>query len=191
MKQMNNTKQITIAGFGGQGVMFLGQMLAYLGNEKEFNSLWYPSYGPETRGGTANCAVTVSNQNINSPVFSKADTLIILNEPSLKKFADKIKEGGTLLYNSSLITEKVEKENVNVYGLPVNELATELGNLQIANMIMLGAYLELNQEYSPELVQKVLINRLGEKRKGLLEINLKAINLGKEYLRKLKDNERL
>lgn len=184
---MNNIKQITIAGFGGQGVMFLGQMLAYLSNEKGLNSLWYPSYGPETRGGTANCAVTMSSSKINSPVFSEANTLIILNKPSLDKFSDKVKSEGDLLYNSSLIKEEVIKEKVNVYPIPINDLAKELGNLQISNMIMLGAYLELNPDFSQSLVEKVLIDRLGDKRKGLLDINLKAISVGKEQIRKLKN----
>lgn len=185
---MNNIKQITIAGFGGQGVMLLGQMLAHLGNEKGLNSLWYPSYGPETRGGTANCAITISESPINSPVFSSADTLIILNKPSLDKFSKKIKNGGDLLYNSSLIKDDVKETNINVYPLPVNDLALSLGNAQIANMIMLGAYLELTKEFSSKLVKEVLTNLLGERRKHLVEINLKAIETGKDEIRKLKEN---
>lgn len=189
---MINTKQITIAGFGGQGVMFLGQMLAHLGNEQGLNSLWFPSYGPETRGGTANCAVTISKRTINSPVFSKADTLIILNEPSLDKFSKKIKKDGALLYNSSLIKDNVKNDEVNIYPLPINDLAAKIGNPQIANMIMLGAYLELTKEFADELVKKVLIMLLGEKRKHLLEINLEAIQTGKNIIRKIKkDNEKL
>lgn len=180
------TKQIIVAGFGGQGVMFLGQMLAFLGTEKGQNSLWYPSYGPETRGGTANCSITVSNAVINSPVFSEADTLIILNKPSLDKFEDKIKNNGDILINSSLITDEVKKDNANVYPLPINELAQELGNPQAANMIMLGAYLELNQEFPKELVEKVLKDRLGQRRMSFFDINMKAISTGQEYIRKLK-----
>lgn len=183
---MINTKQVTVAGFGGQGVMLLGQMLAYIGTEEGLNSLWYPSYGPETRGGTANCAVTVSSETINSPVFSEASTLIILNKPSLDKFIDKIKDGGDLLYNSSLIEEVVKKDKVNVYPIPVNDMAVELGNLRVANMIMLGAYLELNPKYSFETVLKVLKEVLGERRKHLVEINVKAIEEGQKYIRKLK-----
>ncbi|NLN50282.1 MAG: 2-oxoacid:ferredoxin oxidoreductase subunit gamma [Acholeplasmataceae bacterium] len=183
---MNKTKQITIAGFGGQGVMFLGQMLAHLGNEAGLNSLWYPSYGPETRGGTANCAVTLSDKKINSPIFSEANTLFILNKPSLDKFIDKVYSGGTILYNSSLIKEEVIKKDVNVYPLPINDLATELGNIRVANMIMFGAYLELNQDFSDKLVEKVLISILGEGKKDLVKINLEAIALGKEFIREMK-----
>lgn len=180
------SKQVIVAGFGGQGVMFLGQMLAYLGTEKGENSLWYPSYGPETRGGTANCSITISKQLINSPVFSEADTLVILNKPSLDKFREKIKEDGDIIYNSSLILEDFKCEKGNVYPIPVNELAVELGNLQVANMIMLGAYLELNQEFPQDLVEKVLKDRLGERRMSFFEINMKAISTGQEYIRKLK-----
>lgn len=189
---MIDTRQITIAGFGGQGVMFLGQMLAHLGNEEGLNSLWFPSYGPETRGGTANCAVTISKKTINSPVFSEADTLIILNEPSLEKFCKKIKKGGDLLYNSSLIKDVVENGEINVYPLPINDLAAKMGNPQIANMIMLGGYLELTKEFTDALVKEVLKTLLGEKRKHLLEINLEAIQTGKNIIRKIKkDYEKL
>lgn len=186
---MTKTRQITIAGFGGQGVMFLGQLLAHLGNEKGLNSLWYPSYGPETRGGTANCAITISKDKINSPVFSSADTLIILNEPSLDKFSKKIKKEGDLLYNSSLIKEEINNPNINVYPLPINDVATSLGNPQIANMVILGAYLELTKEFQEQLVIDVLKKLLGERRKHLLEINLKAIAEGKKIIRELKKQE--
>lgn len=189
---MNKTKQITIAGFGGQGVMLLGQMLAHLGNEHGLNSLWYPSYGPETRGGTANCAITLSETEINSPVFSEADTLIILNEPSLNKFKTKIKSGGDLLYNSSLIKGTITNDEINIYPLPVNDLAIDLGNIRTANMIMLGAFLELNKTFSDDLVENVLKELLGERRKHLLDINLKAIYEGKNQIRKMKKiNEKL
>lgn len=184
---MNDTRQITIAGFGGQGVMLLGQMFAHLANETVKNSLWYPSYGPETRGGTANCAVTISNVDINSPVFSKADTVIALNKPSLDKFIDKIYDEGQLLFNSSLINEKVIKENVNVFPIPINDIALKLGNIRVANMVMLGAYLELNKTFPLDVVHNVLIDTLGERRKAHFEINKKAIEEGMKYIRELKD----
>ncbi len=183
---MNKTRQITIAGFGGQGVMLLGQMLAQLGNEMGLNSLWYPSYGPETRGGTANCAVTISDVDINSPVFSKADTVVVLNRPSLDKFIDRITDGGELLYNSSLVPEEVKKDNARVYPIPVNDMAMELGNIRVANMIMLGAYLELNPDFCQEQVHKVLVETLGERRKEFVDINVKAINLGRKFIKEFK-----
>lgn len=182
---MNKAKRITIAGFGGQGVMMIGQMLAYAGNEAEIISLWFPSYGPETRGGTANCSVTLSPTLINSPVFSKADTLIVLNKPSLTKFWDKVEKDGTLIYNASLITEDVSRNDCFAYGIPANDLAQELGNPKVANMIILGAYLFLNPDFSNEIIEHVLTKILGSGKQHLVDINLLAIQKGKEYISKL------
>jgi len=182
---MNKTKRITIAGFGGQGVMMIGQVLAYAGTEAELNSLWYPSYGPETRGGTANCSVTISPTLINSPVFSKADTLIVLNKPSLAKYFDKILEGGEIIYNSSLIDGEVKKDHVRVYPVPANDMAAELGNTKVANMVILGAYLQLNDDFSDEIIEEVLKHILGANKQQYLEINLKAIRMGKEFVSKM------
>ena len=182
---MNKAKRITIAGFGGQGVMMIGQMLAYAGNEADVNSLWFPSYGPETRGGTANCSVTLSPVLINSPVFSKADTLIIMNKPSLTKFWDKVEQNGVLLYNSSLINEEVKRDDCQIYGIPVVDLALELGNIKVANMIILGAYLFLNPDFSDDIIQKVLVKILGQGKQHLVDINIKAIQVGKDYISKL------
>lgn len=183
---MNKTRQITIAGFGGQGVMLLGQMFAQLANKTGQNTLWYPSYGPETRGGTANCAVTMSNVEINSPVFSQANTVIALNKPSLDKFINRIYDGGQLLYNSSLVKEEVIKDDVEVYPIPANDIAMKLGNLRVANMVMLGAYLQLNKSFSLEIVYEVLTEILGERRKAHLEINQQAITEGMNFIKEFK-----
>lgn len=182
---MEKFKTITVAGFGGQGVMMIGQMIAYSGNEEGLNTLWYPSYGPETRGGTANCSVTVSSKLINSPVFSKASTIIIMNKPSLEKFVDKVIDGGEIIYNSSLIDIKLKKEKVRCYPIPANDLALELGNMRVSNMVILGAYLGLNKEFSLETVFKVLDKMLGEKKRDLLDINILAINKGIDYVSKM------
>ncbi|MGD9605298.1 MAG: 2-oxoacid:acceptor oxidoreductase family protein [Bacilli bacterium] len=182
---MNKAKRITVAGFGGQGVMMIGQMLAYAGNEADLNSLWFPSYGPETRGGTANCSVTISPVLINSPVFSKADTLIIMNKPSLTKFWDKIEKGGDLIYNSSLIIDEVKRDDCRVFGIPAVDLALELGNIKVANMIVFGAYMYLNPDFSDEIIQKVLTKILGQGKQHLVDINVKAIQIGKDYISKL------
>lgn len=172
---MNRIERITVAGFGGQGVMMLGQVLAYTANEKGYNALWHPSYGPETRGGTANCSVIISDQSINSPIFSKADTLIILNRPSLEKFKNKLHQDGILIYNSSLIQENI---NEQAYPVSANDLALELGNSRVANMIMLGAYLALKPHFSIEEVFKALKTYLGPEKENLFEINYRALNLG-------------
>lgn len=176
-------KQITIAGFGGQGVMLLGQTLAHAGNEVGLNTLWFPSYGPETRGGTANCGVTISDEPINSPVFSKATTLIMLNEPSLQKFLDKVVDGGEIIYNASLVSDEVKVENVRLYPIKANEIAMEMGNVRIANMIMLGAYLALNEEIPFDKIVESLEELFGERRKHLMEINIEALKKGMECIK--------
>ncbi|MDD4000697.1 MAG: 2-oxoacid:acceptor oxidoreductase family protein [Bacilli bacterium] len=172
---MNKAERIIIAGFGGQGVMMLGQLLAYAANEKGYHCLWHPAYGPETRGGTANCSVIISPKPINSPVFSKADTLIAMNRPSLDKFISKLSEDGILIYNSSLIELE---ESEQYYPVLANDLARELSNPKVANMIILGAYLSLKPLFTLPEIHSVLKEFLGESKANLLEIDIKAINLG-------------
>lgn len=179
---MSRTEKVTVAGFGGQGVMLVGQMLAYAGNDAGKNSLWYPSYGPETRGGTANCAVTISDKEIYSPVFSKADTLIIFNGPSMDKFISKMKVDGNLFYNSSLITNVPARVDVNIYPVPMNELAETLGNQKVANMVMLGAYLEVTKLFDDQVIHEVLGKMLKSK-PALIDINIKAIAMGRTYIK--------
>lgn len=179
---MNSAKNIKVAGFGGQGVMMFGQMLAYSATYDELNGLWFPSYGPETRGGTANCSVIVSKDQINSPVFKNANHLIAFNLPSLEKFKERVSEGGLILYNSTLIAGKVSCKNGLAIGVPINDIATELGSVQVANMVMLGAYMQLTKMFSDETITNVLIKFLGEKKAHMLEINLQAINAGKNFI---------
>lgn len=175
-------ERITIAGFGGQGVMLIGQLLAYAGNEEKKNTLWFPSYGPETRGGTANCAVTISDEQINSPVFSKANTLIAMNLPSLDKFSSKVLDDGNIIYNSSLIKDKELVTKASVYKVPANELAQTLENPKVANMIVLGAYLQITKLFDDEIVLKVLGKLFGEEKQHLLAINKVALKTGREYI---------
>ncbi len=171
-------RTIRISGFGGQGVMLTGQLLAHAANEQGLYSLWVPTYGPETRGGTANCSITVSDQPIYSPVFSKSDDLLIFNEPSLSKFGKNVKDGGNLFYNSSLIKHDVKYDHVNVFPVPMSELAISLEMLQVANMVMLGAYLKKVDLFKEEVILESLKHFLGAKKVGLLPINQKAIALG-------------
>jgi 2-oxoglutarate ferredoxin oxidoreductase subunit gamma len=180
---MNKAHKITIAGFGGQGVMMLGQMLAYAGNEVNLNTLWFPAYGPETRGGTANCAVIISPQDINSPVFAKADCLIVFNKPSFDKFVNKVENNGVIFYNSSLISD-VSVNNLAL-GIPVNDIASQLGNAKVINMVMLGAYLEHFQTFSQEIIEKVLIKMLGKDKAAMVDINLQALKAGREFVKNL------
>ena len=137
------TERVICAGFGGQGVMSMGQLLTYAGMLEEKEVSWLPSYGPEMRGGTANCSVTISDMPVGSPVITDdATCAIVMNLPSLDKFENDVVAGGKVLVNSSLIEKKVQTTDVDAYYIPANEIALELGNPRVANMIMLGAYLE-------------------------------------------------
>ncbi len=179
---MRSAVNVKVAGFGGQGVMMFGQILAYSATKDGINGLWFPSYGPETRGGTANCSVIVSEETINSPVFKNANHCIIFNLPSLDKFRSNVETNGLILYNSSLIEEKVNEPNLTCVGVPINDIAIELGNAKVANMVMMGAYLELTHLFSDKTILAIIEKILGEKKADLVEINVKAIEAGKQYI---------
>ena len=176
------TEKIIIAGFGGQGIMSLGQMLCYSGMEEGREVSWLPSYGPEMRGGTANCHVIVSDENVASPIVSIADTAIVMNLPSLDKFESRIKKGGRLFINSSLIDRKAQRDDIEVYYIPANDIANGLGNSRVAGMVVMGAYLKKTGTVKPESVIKSLKKVLGEKKAGLIPINEKALNAGGELV---------
>ncbi len=171
-------RTIRVAGFGGQGVMLTGQLMAHAATKQGLYSLWVPTYGPETRGGTANCSVTISDHPIYSPVFQKSDDLLIFNEPSLTKFGDKVKPGGNLFFNSSLIKHDFKHDGYNAFGVPMTELAGSLDKPQVANMVMLGAYLNKVNIFKEEVIIESLKYFLGEKKVGMLPVNEKAITLG-------------
>ncbi len=175
-------RTIRISGFGGQGVMLTGQLLAYAANKQGLYSLWVPTYGPETRGGTANCSITISDKPIYSPVFQKSDDLIIFNEPSLAKFGHKIKPGGNLFYNSSLIKPVTEPTDIQIYAVPMSELAQSLDKPQVANMVMLGAYLKKTNIFKEEAIIESLKYLLGTKKVGMVPINQTALAIGFEAL---------
>jgi 2-oxoglutarate ferredoxin oxidoreductase subunit gamma len=177
------TRTIRIAGFGGQGVMLTGQLLAYAANMQGLYSLWVPSYGPETRGGTANCSITISDKPIYSPVFKKSDDLIIFNEPSLAKFKDRINTNGNLFYNASLIKDDIKIDYVNCYAIPMNDIALGLEKPQVANMVMLGAYLKKINVFKEQTIIDSLEYMLGKKKKDMIPINQKAMSLGAELIK--------
>ncbi|MBP7913644.1 MAG: 2-oxoacid:acceptor oxidoreductase family protein, partial [Proteocatella sp.] len=132
--------KVICAGFGGQGVMSMGQLLAYAGMIEDKYVSWLPSYGPEMRGGTANCGVTVSDEEIGSPIITNdADIAIVMNLPSLIKFEKDVKPGGKIFINSSLIEKKVERTDIEVYYIDANKIAADIGNIKAANLVMLGA----------------------------------------------------
>lgn len=169
--------KIVIAGFGGQGVMFLGKVLAYTGMDSDLDLCWIPSYGPEMRGGTANCSVILSDGEIHSPVIDKADAAIVMNMPAYEKFAPRVKPGGVLIVNSSLANIENHRDDIKVVKVPATDLANELGSPKIGNMICLGALLPHLSLVDSENIEKV-IKKLTGKRPEMLEVNMAAIQKG-------------
>jgi 2-oxoglutarate ferredoxin oxidoreductase subunit gamma len=176
------TEKIIIAGFGGQGIMSLGQVLCYSGMKEGRSVSWLPSYGPEMRGGTANCHVIVSDDDVASPIVSMADAVIAMNLPSLDKFESRVKPGGRLFINSSLIHKKAVRDDIEVYYIPANEMAVELGNSRVAGMVILGAYLEKAHTVSTDSVMESLKKVLGKKKESLIPINRKAMQQGEALI---------
>jgi len=172
-------EKVICAGFGGQGVMSMGRLLAYTGMQVGREVSWLPSYGPEMRGGTANCHVMVSDSPIGSPVISSdASTLIAMNFPSMVKFVPDLIGGGLLMYNSSLISEAPDRDDVTVVGVQANEIAGEVGNLKVANMVMLGAYLAVRQLFTAEQVVAALKKVFGPTKEHFLPMNEEALRKG-------------
>lgn len=173
-------EQIIIAGFGGQGVMSLGQLIAYAGMKEDKNVSWLPSYGPEMRGGTANCHVIVSDDEIAAPFVSEADTVIVMNLPSLLKFEKNVIKGGNLFINSSLIDKKTTRDDINVFYIPANDIANDLGNSKVANMVIFGGVMKVREFVGKETVLSSIENVLGAKKAHLVEINVTAMSKGAE-----------
>lgn len=177
-------ERIICAGFGGQGVMLMGQLISYAGMLEDKEVSWLPSYGPEMRGGTANCSVMVSEKPIGSPVITdNATSAIVMNLPSLDKFEVDVVKGGRLFINSSLIERKASREDIDIYYVPANEIAVELGNAKVANMVMLGAYLEISKTVSVEGVLTALKKVFGESKAHLMKINEDALKKGAEAVK--------
>lgn len=175
--------EIISAGFGGQGVLSLGQLLAYAGMLEDKNVSWLPSYGPEMRGGTANCSVIVSDDPVGSPVVTEADAIIIMNKPSLEKFEPVLKAGGKMFINSSLIDTKPKRDDIDIYYIPASETAVELGNAKVANMIMLGAYIQATGAVKKNSIIEALGKVLGKKKEHLIPLNEKAYDEGAKYVK--------
>ncbi len=170
--------QLISAGFGGQGVLLLGQLVAYSGLAEGKHVSWLPSYGPEMRGGTANCCVVVSDEEVASPVVTEADSVIVMNRPSLEKYESLVAPGGRLFVNSSIIDVKAKRGDIEVYYVPANELAEELGNGRVANMVMLGALLKKTGVVSPKTAIDCLKASFGEKKADLIPVNERALECG-------------
>ncbi|NPV88702.1 2-oxoacid:acceptor oxidoreductase family protein [Coprothermobacteraceae bacterium] len=179
------TKDLVVAGFGGQGVMLLGQIIALAATEKGLNATWLPSYGPEQRGGTANCTVVVSDEEIASPLTDKPQFAVIMNNPSMAKFEPKMAAGGTLIYNSTLVTQVPARQDIKVVAIPANELAEQAGSARSANMVMLGVMAWVWRDvFTQEDLLTAMVHKVGDKRPQLLEINKKAFALGYEAAQK-------
>ena len=176
-------EQNIFAGFGGQGVLLMGQLLAYAGMLEDKEVSWLPSYGPEMRGGTANCSVVVSDSPVASPIVTMATTVVAMNRPSLDKFEDSVLPDGKLFINSSIIDKKSDRGDVEVYYVPCNEISEELGNPRVANMVMLGAYIEKTKCVDFESVLQALLYKLGEKKAHLIPLNREALNKGAASVR--------
>lgn len=174
---------ILIAGFGGQGVLSTGQLLAYAGMVEGRHVAWIPSYGPEMRGGTANCGVTISDRPISSPVVSEPTVLIVMNRPSLEKFEKAVAKGGIIFVNSSLIDIKATRTDISVYYIPANEMAEEIGSSRVANNIILGALIELTGVVTPGAVEKSLQEVLPPHHHKMIPLNLKALETGAALVR--------
>ena len=173
-------EKILIAGFGGQGIMFLGKILALSAVEEGRRITFLRSYGAEMRGGTANCMLRISNREIASPVFEKATLAFIMNQPSWEKFKERIEEGGFLFLNSSLIKKEIRKNKIKVRRAPLNELALKAGSLKTANIVGLGFLLKETPIVKLSTVREVLKNTF-QNNSQLLKLNLTALNLGFSY----------
>ena len=175
-------EKIIIAGFGGQGVMLAGQLITYAGMYEDKQVSWLPSYGPEMRGGTANCHVTVSDKPIGSPIISEATSVIIMNQPSLDKFYPLLKKGGDLFINSSLVDTKIEDDNIQIYYISANEIAREIGTDKAANMVMLGAYLARHPILSLKTIENVLTKTMKGAKAKFVPMNMQAIKRGMKII---------
>ncbi len=177
-----STTQYLFAGFGGQGILFSGKFLAYKGLTEGKNVSWLPSYGPEMRGGTASCSVIISDEPVGSPIVSKPDVLIAMNLPSLDKYENEVVSGGIIFADSTLIERKVNRDDVKVFYIPATGLASENNIPKLANMIVMGKVLaETNGFDNEEGVNNALKKVISAKHSDMLEVNLNAMRIGRDY----------
>ena len=171
--------EIQFAGFGGQGIMVMGQILAQAAMDGGFEVVWIPSYGPEMRGGTAYCTVVISDRLIGSPIIRNPRHLIAMNRPSLEKFAPTVKPGGTIFINSSIISIDAGRDDVDVIKVPIIEIAKELGNVKVANIIALAAFVSRSQVVDFEMLRESVKAKFANKEK-LIPLNMAALEAGKK-----------
>ena len=177
--------EIIIAGFGGQGVLSMGKILAYSGLMEDKEVTWMPASGPEQRGGTANVTVIVSEERISSPILSQYDVAIVLNQPSLDKFESKVKPGGILIYDGFGIINPPTRKDINVYRIDAMDKAAELKNSKVFNMIVLGGLLKVCPIVSTNGLNKALYKTLPERHHGLIPLNMEAVEAGGQIIEKV------
>ncbi len=172
------TNEILLAGFGGQGILFAGKLLAYYGLYEDKQVSWLPSYGPEMRGGTCNCSVTISDEPISSPLILTPTTLIVMNTPSFNRFISSVQPNGRAFIDSSLVEEKCERSDIECFYVPATQLAADNNLKGMANIILVGKMLKETGVTSSEMIKKAMAKVIPPKKAALLESNLKAIELG-------------
>ena len=177
------TYETIMAGFGGQGLLFSGKVLAHAALIENRELSWLPSYGPEMRGGTCNCSVIVSDDPVGSPIIAHPNVLMVMNEPSLDKFEDQVAAGGTIFVDSSLIARKVRRTDVDVVYIPATQMAKDMEAPSLANMVILGAIVEKLRCVSPDTVVDALKETISARKANLLELNLKAVEAGRSFIR--------
>jgi len=185
------TEEIIIAGFGGQGVLSMGKILAYSGIMHDQEVSWMPSYGPEMRGGTANVTVILSDTKISSPYLKLFDTAIVLNQQSMDKFEETVKPGGVLIYDPNGILDHPTRTDINIFQIEGNKLATEMGNKKVFNMVVLGSFLKVKPIVSLEHVIAGLLKSLPERYHDLIPLNKEAITIGMNNVNPYKMEEQI
>jgi len=181
MNTHRGKEEVIMAGFGGQGVLFLGKVVAEVGMAAGRNVSWLPSYGPEMRGGTANCSVVISETPIASPIVNEPDLLIAMNRPSVTKFLSKIKKGGVMIYNSTLIPDENFRDDVKIIPVPASKIAGDLGSERVANVVMAGAFLRACPVMTLEQALRQIERLTPAKKKEMLAVNKTAFTRGYEY----------
>lgn len=171
-------EEVIISGFGGQGSLFAGQLLAYATMEEEYHVTWIPSYGPEMRGGKARCTVVISDEEIGSPLVRRPSAAIVLNIPSMEAFEPAVKPDGVLVVNSSLVPQESDRDDIRAIYVPATDMAIEIGNVRLANVICLGALVKATGVVSLEAVEKALDEHLPERHRKLLGLNKEALEKG-------------
>ncbi len=177
------TQKIRCAGFGGQGIVLMGRLIAHSGMKEDKHTTFFPQYGAAMRGGTANCSVIVSDGEIASPVVEEPDVVLIMNGPSLDKFEPEVKPGGWIFYNTSLINREVKRDDVNVVKVPANEIAEEVGSMRSSNMVMLGAFASKLGTVKLETLSTALDKQLHGKSDKVMELNRKALQRGADLVK--------